>query len=252
MWYAFLKTKRDDKYFIIEILEGEMIRKRRAFTVCWILVFLFSPVLCQAETVFQLDFSAQENGKAFDWFKQESFKLQNDADEIKAQFENGKLVLEVNNDITGLFTKSVRIEGASKVRIEWGVDQYPEGANWEKGMLREAIGVVVSFGDKKIASGSFVVPDVPYFIGIFLGEHEKEGKAYLGNYFKKGGRYFCSPCGSEVGQTVVTEFDLAGTFIREFGQSTVPFISSISFEIDARDTNGRSKAFIKSLTFLSP
>jgi len=229
-----------------------MMRKLKALTVSLMLLFLFSPVLSQAETVYQLDFAAQENGKAFDWFKQESFKLQNDADEIKARFESGRLVLEVNKDITGLFTKSVRIEGASKVRIEWGVDQYPEGANWENGMLREAIGVIVSFGDKKISSGSFVVPDVPYFIGIFLGEHEDEGKAYLGNYFKKGGRYFCSPCGSKVGQTVVTEFDLAETFIREFGQSKVPFISSISFEIDARDTNGRSKAFIKSMTFLSP
>jgi len=78
-----------------------MMRKLKALTVSLMLLFLFSPVLSQAETVYQLDFAAQENGKAFDWFKQESFKLQNDADEIKARFESGRLVLEVNKDITG-------------------------------------------------------------------------------------------------------------------------------------------------------
>lgn len=228
-----------------------MIRKLR-FVIVLLAAVCCTSSLAAAKVVYRIDFSGQKDGKAQEWLKKNGFKQQNDADEIKARFENGRLVLAVDDDINGLYTKSLEIRGASTIRIEWGVDQYPAGANWEKGILREAIGVVVSFGTEKISSGSFVVPNAPYFIGLFLGQHEQEGKAYLGNYFKKGGRYFCSPCRNKTGQTVVTEFPLSETFKREFGITAVPFISSISFEIDARDTEGRSKAFIKSISFLSP
>jgi len=217
------------------------------------LSLLLFPIISQAENlVYKLDFSGRKNGSATDWFSENGFKLQNDGDEIKARFEEGMLVLEVDDDINGLITKEARIEGATKVRVEWGVNRYLKEANWEKGVLREAIGFIVSFGDEKISSGSFVVPNVPYFIVIFLGQHEIEGKAYLGKYYKKGGRYFCSPCGSEIGKTVVTEFDLAETFKSQFGKSTVPFISGFSFEVDARDTDGNSQVFIKSISFISP
>lgn len=221
------------------------------FAIVWLMV-LSLPGFSQAEIVYKLDFENQSNGNALGWLKDNGFKLQNDADEINARFDNGKLVLEIDEDINGLFSKQVRIDGASRIRIEWGVERYLKDANWEKGQLREAIGVVVSFGDEKVSSGSFVVPNIPYFITIFLGQHEKEGKAYLGNYFKKGGRYFCTPCGSQPGELVVTEFDLSEKFKQEFGKSTVPYISSISFEVDARDTDGKSKAFIKSVSFIAP
>lgn len=221
-------------------------------TILLVILFILTPVLTQAKTLYKLDFSTQKNSDAAGWFKENGFVLKNDADKVKARFENGLLVLKTDDDINGLFAKSVHIDDAAIVRIEWGVKQYPQGANWEKGLLREAIALIVSFGDKKISSGSFVIPNVPYFIGIFLGQHETEGKAYLGNYFKKGGRYFCSPCGSGLGQMVVTEFNLAETFKKQFGKSTVPFISTFSFEIDTRDTDGNSEVFIKSVSFISP
>lgn len=229
-----------------------MTRKSRVLGILWAMVFLLAAFALRAETVYQLDFSEQTDGDAMGWFKANDFRLENDADEIKARFENGRLVFSVDDDISGLFSKQVRINGASTIRIEWGVDRYPEGANWEKGVLREAIAVIVSFGDERISSGSLVVPNVPYFIGLFLGQHEQEGKAYLGNYFKKGGRYFCSPCGSIPGNQVVTEFNLSDTFKKEFGKTEVPYISSISFEIDVRDTDGQSRAFIRSVSFLAP
>jgi hypothetical protein len=225
----------------------------RLFILMFGLSLLLFPIISQAENlVYKLDFSGQKNGSAISWFAENGFKLENDGDEIKTRFEEGMLILEVDDDINGLITKQVRIEGATRVRVEWGVNRYLKEANWEKGVLREAIGFIVSFGDEKISSGSFVVPNVPYFIVIFLGQHEIEGKAYLGKYYKNGGRYFCSPCGSEIGQTVITEFDLAETFKSQFGKSTVPFISSFSFEVDARDTDGNSQVFVKSISFISP
>jgi len=227
-----------------------IIRRTAVFALIWFC--LFGSLSWAADIVYRIDFTEQPDGNAFEWLKRNGFKLQNDADEINARFENGRLILEVDNDINGLFTKALDIKGASTIRIEWGVDRYPSEANWERGILREAIGVVVAFGSEKISSGSFVVPDIPYFIGIFLGQHEIEGKAYLGNYYQKGGRYFCSPCGSRAAQSVITEFNLSETFKREFGKSTVPAISAITLEVDARDTDGRAKAFIKSVSFLSP
>lgn len=224
----------------------------RSSVIILIFLFLSTSALFASETVYHIDFSGQKDGNAQSWLIKNGFELQNDADGIKACFENGRLVLEVDDDINGLFTKSLTIKGASRIRIEWGVDRYLKGADWEKGEFREAIGIIISFGDEKISSGSFIIPDVPYFIGLFLGQYEIEGKAYLGNYYKKGGRFFCSPCRNQPGQTVVTEFNLSETFKREFRKSPVPYISAVSLEIDARGTNGRSRAFIKSISFLSP
>ena len=42
------------------------------------------------------------------------------------------------------------------------------------------------------------------------------------------------------------------TIKKQFGKSTVPDISGFSFEVDARDTNGKAQVFIKSISFYSP
>ena len=223
-------------------------KRLKRWVILTVTVLLFSFAV-QAEVVYKIDFSEQK-GNATDWFEKNNFKFQNDAKKVKAFFENGRLVLEAN-DINGIFTKNLNIKNASKIRIEWGVHQYPQGANWEKGLLREAVGVVVSFGNEKISSGSMVVPNVPYFVALFLGETEKEGKAYFGNYYKQGGRYFCQPCQNQTGKSVVTIFDLSSTFKDQFSKNTVPPISSISIEVDVRDTKGGSKAFIKTIELLS-
>ena len=49
----------------------------------------------------------------------------------------------------GYCLKEVNIKNAKRVRIHWGVLIYPEGANWEKGVLREVVGLVITFGRKK-------------------------------------------------------------------------------------------------------
>lgn len=202
------------------------------------------------ETVFTLDFTSKSNGDAFSWMKENEFEKQNDADDLICEFKDGALIIGTDKAVNGIFSKKVNFN-ASKVRIEWGVNKYPDGANWEKGVYREGVGVIISFGKKKIDSGKFYIPNVPYFIGLFLGEKEKENKAYTGNYYKKGGRYFCQPCGVKPNQTVVTEFDLASTFKEQFKKSKVPAISGIVIEADTRDTKGKSRAYIKKIEFLS-
>ncbi|MDT8447361.1 MAG: DUF3047 domain-containing protein [bacterium] len=207
------------------------------------------PAPLRAEPLWQADFN-QQSGSASAWIKSNGFDLQRDADEIQTEFKEGQLVFSTKGPTLGLFSKELNLKNAQKIRIKWGVNQFPKGADWEKGVLREAVSVVFSFGDKKIDSGSFAIPNVPYFISFFLGEKEQENKAYVGNYYKKGGRYFCLPCAPKLNQLVVTEVPIADLFKKEFGQAQVPPITGIAIEIDTRDTQGTAQAFIQSIEVL--
>jgi hypothetical protein len=213
------------------------------------LVFVMGSV-AMAEVAFQLDFSDTKGMTPADWLTHNGFKLQNDASKLKLRFEDDRLVIETTEAINGILTKELDVPDVSRIRIEWGVNRYPQGADWEKGVLREAVGVIVSFGKEKISSGSLVVPNVPYFIGLILGEHEVEGKAYLGNYFKKGGRYFCVPCQNPTGTSVVTEFPLGSVFKEQFSKSSVPPVSALTIEADTRNTDGKSEAYIRRIVLL--
>lgn len=209
---------------------------------------VFSSALYAQSPIYTLDFS-KASGDAEDWFENNGWELKSDADDMNPKFNGGKFTIKTDDDDLGLFTKQVNIRNARRVRIEWGVTSYPKGADWEKGVYREAISFVMSFGKKKIASGASYVPDVPYFISLFLGEKEKEGKKYIGNYYKKGGHYYCIPCGNPAGTTIITEYEIPENFKKTFGQSSVPTITGIAFEIDVRDTDGKSAAFVKKIEF---
>ena len=81
------------------------------------------------------------------------------------------------------FDEKEYLHGATKIRIEWGVDQYPLGANWNgpKNVTRntrEAISFMVFFGEKKLDSGFFLAPDLPHFISFFLGENDDDSREY--------------------------------------------------------------------------
>lgn len=202
-----------------------------------------------AQVLPSYDFSGQKNSPAGPWLKTQGFKLERDADAINTNFEGGRLVFATPEGTLGLFGKELKLLGVRRLRVTWGVLAYPKGADWGAGKLREPISLVVSFGDEKIDSGSSFVPNMPYFLSFFLGEREDSTKVYLGNYFKKGGRYFCRPCQNPVGQVVTTEVDLAALFMEQFGR-TMPPITGLTVEIDTRDTKGEAKAFVQKVEFL--
>ena len=202
-----------------------------------------------AQPLWQADFS-QVKGSGQSWLQSQDFELQRDAEDIGLEIKEGKLVFTVQKETLGLFSKETKINGASKLKIKWGVLKYPQKADWEKGVLREAVSVVLTFGSEKIDSGSFAVPNVPYFISFFLGEKEQEGKPYKGNFYQKGGRYFCIPCKNPVGKTVTTEVNFSDLFKKEFGKNDVPPITGLAIEIDTRDTEGAAQAFIESIEIL--
>ena len=217
--------------------------------------FLFLTFSAQAETIYELDFSTA-SGDVKNWFEAVKWKFREKAVEI-LRFEDGKLVIEPTRDELGVvmreFDKKDYLHGVTKLRIEWGVDQYPIGADWSGPKdkfrnTREPIAFMVFFGDTKLDSGFFLAPDLPYFISFFLGKNERPDQVYFGNYWQKGGRYLCIPCDGSSGKTFITEIDLSDKFLELFGKKQLP-ITALGIEVDVQKTkkvNGRhSKAFIK-------
>jgi hypothetical protein len=227
---------------------------RRILPIVVLSAIVFSgPVWAESpsgKVIFTLDFSDQADGDAKPWLKANGFQFKLDTDDLSPHFSHKRLVLETNDEAAGYFLKRVNLPNVKGIRIFWGVDRYPQGADWEQGIYRVPIAVVISFGEKKIDSGSFYIPDASYFISLFLGEKEKSGRAHTGKYYKKGGRYFCEPCGVPPGETVVTEFNLEGAFKFQFGHPQVPPISSFGFQMNTEDTRGGARAFLKKVEFL--
>ena len=228
------------------------------------LLLLFALLLASAtafaDVVFELDF-ASADGDVEDWFEERGWEFKEDMDDMNPRFENGSLVVEPDDDDLGAIVKQFDKGDsltATRVRIEWGVHQYPVGANWEgpkskKRNTREPISLMLFFGREKVDSGSTFVPNLPYFISLFLGEKEKSGEVYFGNYWQKGGRYLCEPCDGSVNKTYVTDIRIADKF-KEFFDKQAPPITGLTIEVDVQDTdkkNGRhSKAFIKKIELI--
>jgi hypothetical protein len=213
---------------------------------------MFQSVYGSSEhVVYSLDFSTQPEGDATNWLKKQGFKFKLDADELKLHFADQALIIETNDQVAGFIVKEVSLPKAKRIRIHWGVDRYPQGANWEQGVYRVPVAIMISFGKEKIDSGAFFLPDAPYFIGLFLGEKELQGKAYTAKYYKEGGRYFCLPCGTPTGKSTITDFDLEKAFLSQFNKSEMPPVSSFGLQMNTKNTKGGARAFIRKIEFLS-
>ncbi len=204
---------------------------------------------------FLIDFSDYEEGSIEEWLKKKGFELKEaakDRKKLDLDVDEGALFLEAKKPLMALIVKEFVDPGKySKVKIEWGVVKYPKGASYEGKVNNEALLVLVFFGDDKISSGHLTIPDSPYFIGLFLGRHDKVNKAYKGNYYHEGGRFVCLG-NPKPGETIISEFDLADAFKRYFQKDEVPSISRVALEIDTTSSadDGRAVAFIHSIEFL--
>jgi len=201
--------------------------------------------------VYTLDFSQQPDGPATNWLKDQGFVLKLNAEELHPYFRDGRLILHTEKQTAGLFEHQLNLPNARRIRIHWGVDHYPEGANWERGINAVAIAVMTSFGTETLNSGSLFIPNAPYFIGLFLGQRERADKGYLGKYYTQGGRYFCEPCGIQVGEMVVSDFDLGKAFAEQFSIPYFPGVSGVGFQMNTKTTPGGAKAFLQKLEYLS-
>lgn len=204
---------------------------------------------------YAVDFSAYPGGSPDDWLEQMGFKFERgarDRKKLHLDVRDEGLVLEAKRPVFGMLVNDgVDLEKFSSIRLEWGVHRYPEGASYEREIRNEALMVIVFFGYDKVSCGHFLIPDAPYFIGFFLGEEEKAGSVYVGQYCQKSGRYVCLG-NPQPGEKVVSEYDLAAAFRRKYQRKKIPLISGVALSIDTTKSGdgGKAAAFIRSIQFL--
>ena len=201
-----------------------------------------------------IDFSDYEEGSIDEWLKNKGFKFEQAADDrekLELDVDEGALILEARRRLRAFIVNdSLEPRKYSGVRVEWGVVKYPRGASYEAEVNNEAIQVLIFFGYEKISSGHLVLPNSPYFIGLFLGRHDMPYKAYKGKYYQQGGRFVCM--GNPLpGETVVSEFDLVYAFKRYFQKDEVPGITGVALAMDTTSSgdDGRAVAFVNRIEF---
>jgi hypothetical protein len=204
---------------------------------------------------FVLDFSGYTGGSVDDWLRTRHFTFEKDAKNrrlLQLSIANDTLTLEAKGRLSGfLLDDAVNVEKISKIRITWGIIQYPVDVSYQRKVNSEALMLYVFFGTEKVSSGHVLIPNSPYFIGLFLCQDEQIDFPYKGRYFHAGGRFVClgKPKPNEM---VVSEFDLDAAFKRYFDKTWTPSITGIGFGIDTSKAGegGAAAAFIKSIEFI--
>jgi hypothetical protein len=206
------------------------------------------------QKTYRLEFSDYAGGSVEEWLQSKGFKFEEAAKDrnlLGISVQNGALVLEAKEQIRGfLYNDSLPLKEFSKVKIEWGILQYPEGASYEQQIRNEALMVYISFGHEKISSGNIILPNLPYFIGFFLCKKDKLDTPYLGKYYQEGGRFVCLNH-AEPQQTIISEFDLVTAFRSYFDKADVPPISGVNLGVDTSEAGdgGRAAAYIRAIEF---
>jgi len=213
------------------------------------LVFITSLLVADPKVLYSLDFSKQKDGDAMPWLTSKGFTFQLDSKDLNVQFEKGKLTFETTGKKAGLFgiQMSKPLSNIGSVLVEWGVEKFPKGANWETGNNRVALGMFVVLGTKKYRAGVPIAKPVAYFLAPFIGEKEKVGKEYHGKLYKKTGRYYC--VANKTGMQK-TRFNIDKTFTQSFKKETLP-LTAFAFQMNTKNTQGGAKAFVKKITFYS-
>lgn len=207
--------------------------------------------------VYVLEFSDYEEGPIDDWLAADGFQFEQDArrrDRIDLDVDDQGLVVEAKRRALGIMTnESVNVPTFTAIEIDWGVRQFPSGASYEQGVRNEPIMVIVFMGDERQPSGSFLIPDAPFFVGLFLCHgDDRTNHPYVGSYFQKSGRYVCTDKPDE-NEIVTSRFDLLEGYRTYFDveRDDDPAVSGLALALDTSKAGagGRSSAFIREIRF---
>jgi hypothetical protein len=207
-----------------------------------------------AGITYNVSFDDYSGGSTLQWLAKKGFVPQRDAANQKSvvySFADNSLVLETKKRAAGLLLNETQVLSVSRIRIAWGVDTFPAGASYLNGVRSEAVMVLIFFGSTKLPSGSLLIPDSPYFIGLFLCDSDPIDQAFTGRYFRAGGRYIC--VGHAVsGKLITSDYSIADAFKRLFGKSDAPTITGFGIAIDTESAkgSGTAKSFIKEIEFI--
>ncbi|QEX18994.1 hypothetical protein FRZ44_43060 [Hypericibacter terrae] len=222
--------------------------------VAWLAVAQASGA-ADASVLYTTDFKGYTGGSVLDWLRSQHFVAKQDADnksKIALSIQDGALALEAKKRALGLLLNETDIPGARRIRIEWEVGAFPEGVSYDQGIRSEPIMVYTFFGSEKISSGSMLVPDSPYFIGLFLCEAGRTDHPYTGRYFKAGGRYVCANV-VKAGDRIITEFDIGDAVKSYFKLGEIPPVSGFAIGIDTDNAKGNAtaKSYIRKIEYLN-
>ena len=206
-----------------------------------------------SKILYSINFEKESTLNARTFLTSNGFEFESDAkdqSDLALSFSDKSLVLDATDQLFGLIIDmGLHLKDAKKIRITWGVTKYPEGASYAKGVRNEAVMIYVYYGNKKLPSDSWFIPNAPYYIGLFLGETEPVNKIFTGIHFTQGGRYVCL-ANPKIGETITSEFNLDKGFKNCFGKDKkVPFVSGIAIEVETSNTTP-SKAYIKKIEIL--
>lgn len=202
-----------------------------------------------------IDFSDYSEGPIDAWLQAKGFDFEQgtkDRELLELSSNDGSLTLEAKGHVRQFIVNDeVKLEKFSTIRIEWGIIKYPKDASYERKVNNEALMVYIFFGHNKLPSGHSAIPDLPYFIGLFLGHDDKINTPYKGKYFHEGGRVVCLG-NPQPNETVISEFNLITAFQTYFEKEEVPMISGISLGVDTSSSGdeGKAAAYIKRIEFL--
>ncbi len=220
------------------------------------LVMAFGLPASAAEPILTVNFDnySPSDGSVPEWLEKKGFVFERAADnpkKISLSFADGALQIGALQQTFGLMYNKVTVPGAKRLRLTWGVNRFPAAASYEKGVNNEALMVYVFFGEEKMPSGAIYIPDVPYFIGVYLCDADQVDYPYTGRYHAESGRFVCLGHPA-AGEQVTSEIDLAQAFTEYFGKAAMPTISGFSLEVDTgkTDDGGVASAFIEKLEFL--
>jgi len=210
-----------------------------------------------AKPAYVIRFSDYKSGSVDDWLQGKGFQFEQDArhrNDIDLSAGNNRLTIEAKRRVFGMMpNETVNVREFTSVEIDWGVNKFPEGASYEQGVRNEAIIVFIFLGDERKPSGSLLIPDSPYFIGLFLCHgDDKVNHPYVGSYFKKSGRYVCIDRPAP-GKMVTTRFNLLKAYRAYFDKEgdDDPAVSGLALGLDTKKAGhgGRASAFIREIRF---
>ena len=236
----------------------ELEMKMNALLVLVISWFLVSSALADStKPIYVVRFDDYQEGSEEDWLLGKGFQFEQDAkrrDRIGLEVGDGRLVIEAKRPAFGIMpNETVNVPDFTYVEIDWGVDQFPEGASYEQGVRNEALMVVFFLGDERQPSGALFIPDSPYFIALFLCHgDDRVDHPYVGSYYQKSGRYVCL-ARPKPGEMVTSRFNLREAYRSYFDKENDddPAISGIALALDTKkaEGGGKTSAFIKEIRF---
>lgn len=206
--------------------------------------------------VWQLDFSTVDDKnqhQTLSWLKAQVFEFLMEIEYFKLRIESGKLFISTDEQMAGVM--GIRMKErlgvqADTIVLDWGVTQFTDGANWEEGINWVARASMFLLGNEKFSSGlPFGINAAPYFFSPFIGEKEQKNKIYLGELYRKAGRYICV---SNQSGLVRTEFDLAAKFNQNFNdhyqQAGLPPVTAVAIQMNTDDTRKGAEAFVQTIS----